>query len=100
MWLGFLHVTGLIYVVGGGNDLETELSTVDCYNPVTREWMPVASMSENRINLGVVALDGFIYAVGGSNEDGATNSVERFNPDMVSITGCPCGYQGLEKTLC
>ena len=73
-------VGGLLYAVGGRNnspDGNTDSSALDCYNPMTNQWSPCASMSVPRNRIGVGVIDGHIYAVGGSHGCIHHNSVER-----------------------
>uniref|UniRef100_A0A4W2H114 Kelch-like ECH-associated protein 1 n=1 Tax=Bos indicus x Bos taurus TaxID=30522 RepID=A0A4W2H114_BOBOX len=77
-------VGGLLYAVGGRNnspDGNTDSSALDCYNPMTNQWSPCASMSVPRNRIGVGVIDGHIYAVGGSHGCIHHNSVERYEPE-------------------
>lgn len=68
---------GRIYVMGtfGG-----DLKAVDVYVPELDKWCTCASMSTPRTSLGAAGLGGKIYALGGSNAEGALNSVEALTP--------------------
>lgn len=72
-----------LYVVGGdertrgAENVPTDL--VIMFNPENNTWERKANLSEPRAKLDVVALDGFIYAVGGFNSQRLT-SVERYHP--------------------
>lgn len=71
-----------IYVVGGEDVDDTELATSDVFNLATLEWepqtesddpldpAPVAKMKEQRGMLSVLAINRFIIAIGGGDEDG------------------------------
>ena len=86
IFLNILFLAGLIYVVGGSNDLSEELKSVECYNPITKEWITLPEMIVKRAYPGVVILDDYLYAVGGWNEsEGALNSVERLSLTAVNI---------------
>lgn len=77
-------VGGLLYAVGGRNnspDGNTDSSALDCYNPMTNQWSPCASMSVPRNRIGVGVIDGHIYAVGGSHGCIHHSSVERYEPE-------------------
>ena len=77
---------GLVYLVGVMSELGTEMDIVESYNPITGEWLSLPPMANKRAYVGVVALDGMLYAVGGWNEDsGALSSVERYNVEKVCI---------------
>ena len=76
---------GLIYIVGGSNDLSEELKSVESYNPITKEWITLPDMVTRRAYPGVVVLDDYLYAVGGWNDiEGALNTVERLSLKTVS----------------
>ena len=70
-----------LYAVGG-YDGQSFLSTVECFDPSTNVWSPVASMTTARDGHGVTVLGGLLYAVGGF--DGYARStlstVECFDP--------------------
>ena len=55
----------LIYVVGGKVDGDVD-DGVELYDPKNSSWTQLASMTAPRIGHGCVALDGKLYAVGGS----------------------------------
>jgi N-acetylneuraminic acid mutarotase len=62
----------LIYVVGGSNGGSSgKLSTVDLHDPQNASWKQVASMTGPRFSHGCVALEGKLYAMGGSGGLGA-----------------------------
>ena len=69
-----------MYLVGGCNDLSDELTAVESFNPVTKEWTNLPELNIKRSYSGVVVLDDCLYAVGGWNEpDGALKSVEKLD---------------------
>lgn len=77
-------LTGLLYVVGGCNDLGDELTSVESFNPVTKEWATLPDLNVRRSYTAVAVLEGCLYAVGGWNEaDGALSSVEKLNFEKV-----------------
>ena len=71
---------GKLYAVGGHDNDDGYLSSVERYDPATNAWEAVAPMGEERINHAVAVLDGKLYAVGGYNDDGFLSSVERYDP--------------------
>jgi len=83
---GSAVVKGKIYVIGGSDRVYwtvTPIAAVAIYDPKTDTWTQGADMPTPRIGLGVAAVDGFIYAVGGSNQTiGVFSSsiVERYDP--------------------
>lgn len=56
------------------------LKSVECYNPRTNTWTPIAEMNDCRKGAGVGILYGVMYAVGGRNKYGVQNSVEAYTP--------------------
>ncbi len=79
-------VVGLMYLVGGMNDLGTEMLNVESYNPITKEWCRLASLRFYRAYVGIAILDNYLYAVGGWNEDsGALDTVEKYSIEEVSV---------------
>lgn len=79
---------GKIYLVGGRDGPIAAGATrneVLVYNPSTNEWSPGPSLNIARQDFGIVlANDEYIYAIGGVNDTGGTNTVERIHP-----TSCP-----------
>ncbi|XP_007476284.1 kelch repeat and BTB domain-containing protein 11 [Monodelphis domestica] len=64
-------------ILQGGPEGRPRLSDkVFCYNPVTDTWTTVRSLSQPRSQLKLLALDGYLYAVGGE----CLFSVERYDP--------------------
>ncbi|XP_030634597.1 kelch domain-containing protein 7A [Chanos chanos] len=49
---------------------------VFCYNPITSIWSEISPMNEARPHCKLVALQGFVYAIGGE----CLSSVERYDP--------------------
>jgi len=75
-----------VYIVGGLNEMNAELQSVDVYNPVTEHWMQASNMHTKRAYVGVSAVNGFIYAVGGWTEkDGALATVEKYSVTEVQL---------------
>ncbi|XP_071191493.1 kelch domain-containing protein 7A-like [Salvelinus alpinus] len=70
----------LFVAVGGcqqGADREMKPSKrVFCYNPVTSIWKEISPMNEFRRHCKLVALQGYIYAIGGE----CLSTVERYDP--------------------
>ena len=81
-----IFVVGLVYIVGGLNEMNGEMQSVDIYNPVTERWTKASDMQTKRAYVGVAAANGFIYAVGGWTEkDGALATVERYSVAEVRL---------------
>jgi N-acetylneuraminic acid mutarotase len=85
---------GLLYAVGGQNDLGPHglqvLKTVEVYNPATNTWAGnslIAPMKFPRHDFGVGVLGGVLYAVGGASGDGPyLSSVEAYHAANNSWT--------------
>jgi serine/threonine protein kinase/N-acetylneuraminic acid mutarotase len=82
-------VAGKMYVIGGNNGYAQ--SANEAYDPKTDTWTTRAPMPTPRANLAVVALDGLIYAIGGTNTSGNIRyqTVEVYNPATDKWTTGP-----------
>jgi uncharacterized repeat protein (TIGR01451 family) len=69
-------VNGKIYVAGGWPDLRI----FEEYDPANDTWAAKAPLLTGRHSLGLVAIEGYIYAVGGGSAWGALGNVERYDP--------------------
>jgi len=110
--LGAATVGGILYAVGGNTGCKCSVTsggpvgTVEAYDPATDTWTTKAPMPTARDYLGVAAVDGIIYAVGGSDAAGnvlttleaydpATDTwttkapmpTARFNPAVAAVNG-------------
>ena len=64
----------------------TESDAMESFNPVTKEWCALARLKVPRAYHGLVALNGYIYAIGGFNEyTGSLSTVERYSIKDVSL---------------
>ncbi|KAL3212691.1 hypothetical protein MRX96_035825 [Rhipicephalus microplus] len=68
-----------LYVVGGMRDTEY-LRSCDSFDIKRCTWETCSSMNVARGYVSVVALGGYVYAIGGRNAAERTASVERYNP--------------------
>ena len=74
--LGAAALGGKIYACGGCLATNSQwgyghaTATCEVYDPTTNVWSPIAPMDISRIALGVAALGGKLYAVGGRNNVG------------------------------
>ncbi|KAK3089299.1 hypothetical protein FSP39_002479 [Pinctada imbricata] len=91
--MAVVELEGLIYVIGGADrdgGFESEMSLVESFNPVTKEWEELTSMNESRAYPGVASLGGYIYAVGGySSVLGDLATVEKYCPMKNMWTSLP-----------
>jgi len=63
--MGTATINGVLYVVGGVNDRNEVVGTVEAYDPTTNTWSPRASLPTPRFNLAATVINGVLYAVGG-----------------------------------
>lgn len=77
---GSLVVPGLVYVCGGLNTDYQSASKVEMFDPLAGCWFPVRSMLSARIRVGVTALDGEVYVLGGYTGRDRLDTVEIFDP--------------------
>ncbi|XP_055538734.1 kelch-like protein 18 isoform X2 [Wyeomyia smithii] len=74
------YVIGQIYAVGGLTKNGESVSTVEIYDPVTKEWKMGEAMSMLRSRVGVAVMDGKLYAFGGFNGTERLSTVEVYDP--------------------
>ncbi|XP_072450540.1 kelch-like ECH-associated protein 1A isoform X1 [Chiloscyllium punctatum] len=84
-------VLGLFYTIGGRNNSQgagenVDSAALDCYNPMTNQWSQRAPLNVPRNRLGAGAIDGAIYAVGGSWGSSHHRSAERYDPETNKWT--------------
>jgi YVTN family beta-propeller protein len=80
-------VNGILYVIGG-NASGYCTNVVEAYNPATDTWSYKSPMPTPRCHLEVEALNGLIYAMGGTNTSGTVSysTVEVYSPGSDSWT--------------
>ncbi len=75
----------LIYILGGETPPGRSMVTrVEEYNPLKEEWTTLCPLASSRRGMGVCLLNGFIYAIGGSDGLQALKQVECYNPKTNS----------------
>ncbi|KAM6965163.1 kelch-like protein 18 [Aplochiton taeniatus] len=62
---------GRLYVAGGRDELDLELSATEKFDPDSMRWTPVKRMRSKRNNVSLMVFNGVLLAVGGS--DGTIN---------------------------
>ncbi len=67
-----------IYALGGWNNINNGLTTVEAYDPVNNTWSSKASMQTGRNGLGAEVVNGKVYAIGGFLSE--TDVVEEYDP--------------------
>ena len=73
-----------LYAIGGWNDEDLVLGSVECYDPKSDKWTPVADLNIARERASALVHDGYIYVVGGrgrGENTEALRSIERYNPE-------------------
>ncbi|KAJ8021102.1 Kelch-like protein 20 [Holothuria leucospilota] len=81
-----------IYVVGGRNDAECQLSSCERYDAVRDRWIPQEWMEIPRTALGAATMDGLLYAVGG--ECAYTSNIHTIDTRYLGHVEC---YDPLRK---
>ena len=83
-YAGAAVLDGKIYVIGGWSNRNSNISTVEVYDPQANTWATAPPMSERRNGPGVAALGGKIYVAGGYVGGSDLASVEVFDPQTNS----------------
>lgn len=78
--------SGHLFVIGGRNIRDRFVDCVEFYDISTNMWQTVASMRHQRSGSAACASNGFIYVLGGENEDDVLGSIERYDPRENSWT--------------
>jgi serine/threonine protein kinase/N-acetylneuraminic acid mutarotase len=73
----------LVYAVGGTNG-NSDLATVEAYDPAAKTWTPLPDLSQPRSDLGVAIVDKRLIAVGGMSTGQVLKSVAAL--DLVAKT--------------
>jgi hypothetical protein len=89
MGLSTCGVDGIIYAIGGRIIVNSGLSTVEAYDPVTNTWMTKTDMPTARSYLSSSTVDGKIYAIGGRHGSVTVATVEEYDtfPHVVDFNG-------------
>ena len=75
-------IDGTMYVVGGWNEANANVTTVYAYHPSTNTWSQVAYLPEPLASASVAVLGGRLYVIGGCEGNCAptSSSVYRYDP--------------------
>jgi len=73
-------VDGKIYAIGGVNDFNNQITTLEEYDPVTDRWTTRANMLTERAAAGVSVVNGKIYVIGGECKNGWLTSMDEYDP--------------------
>ena len=81
-------LNGKVYIIGGTNECSRTLDSVEMLSLISGslDWEESPPMLNKRVSHGAVALNGFIYVVGGWDGQGVVKSVEMFNPEKGEWT--------------
>ncbi len=71
-------LAGKLYVLGGNNGGGEDLSIVESYDPATDHWVTASPMPTARSGLAATAVQGKLYAIGGSKNGTPLATVEAF----------------------
>lgn len=87
-------MNGIIYVVGGMTG-HTAFGMVEAYDPAVNTWTKKADMPTARGFLGTSAVNGKIYAIGGSTRSvsSTVSTVEEYTPPSVTSVEDPFDEQ-------
>merc|ERR1712194_170894 len=77
---------GKIYAMGGLDEDEATLDTVEAYDPQADSWQRVASMPHGLYFYAAAAMGGKIYVTGGQTDEGSMNSVHVYDPQADTWT--------------
>ena len=86
---GICVLNDKIYILGGTQELnDTELSTVEKFDPATDVWETVNSLPTKRVHLFASVLNNKIYAIGGAQGlfDTILSTVEEYDPTTNTWT--------------
>ncbi|HEY9760508.1 MAG TPA: kelch repeat-containing protein, partial [Oculatellaceae cyanobacterium] len=77
---GTAVVSGKIYVIGGVNQNNQQLNTVEEFNPTTNQWTSKMAMPTPRSGFATAVYNGQIYVIGGSVGNGFVGNNEVYDP--------------------
>jgi hypothetical protein len=82
--LAAASANGRIYAIGGRDNNNVILNTLDVYDPSTNSWSIAAPMPTARQDLAAASLNGKIYVMGGQDAGGRLGTVEVYDPSTNS----------------
>ncbi|KAF0764307.1 kelch-like protein 20 isoform X1, partial [Aphis craccivora] len=85
-FFGVGSLNNCVYVIGGRNDGNSVLNSVEVFDVNTNKWQMVTSMSTQRNSHGVGVLNNLLYVVGGFDGRMYLNSVECYDPSLDTWT--------------
>jgi hypothetical protein len=104
LYSGVATLGDKIYAIGGTTDELTMLNAVRRYDLSRHEWTEVAPMHVRRGYVAVAVLDGYIYAIGGKENESSRSrlkTVERYDPRSNQWTAMsPMRYPRSDASAC
>lgn len=89
-WIVIIFLSlSLCLVFSRRYDGVTDLSTAECYNPMTNTWQYITPMGTKRSCLGICSFDGLIYVGGGYDGASCLSSFERYDTLTGVWSSCP-----------
>ena len=77
----------VLYVVGGETAAgRSNVNSIEQFSPAKNTWTELSPMGTSRRGMGVATLDGYVYAIGGSDGINALRLVEKYDPGTNSWT--------------
>ena len=93
-----------LFIFGSISLNDRYLDTCEEYNPTTKTWTQLdCKMAVNRVAFGAVALNGFVYLVGGHCEQGELASVQCFDPlagRFMEVCSLSCPRSAVAVACC
>jgi len=77
---GYTALNGKIYIIGGYNINNAQLTTNYEYDPSSNTWTEKSDMPTGRSGLGIAVANGKIYAIGGMSNVALLSVVEEYDP--------------------
>ncbi|XP_064141664.1 kelch-like protein 8 isoform X4 [Loxodonta africana] len=74
------HTAGVLFCVGGRGGSGDPFRSIECYSINRNSWFFGPEMNSRRRHVGVIAVEGKVYAVGGHDGNEHLGSMEMFDP--------------------
>lgn len=97
-WLYFSISLAFLSIHPFSYDGVTDLSTAECYNPMTNTWQYITPMGTKRSCLGICSFDGLLYVGGGYDGASCLSSFERY--DTLTGVWSSCPTMGSRRRYC
>lgn len=79
------YVIGIIYLIGGRNELGYDLDSLTSYNPISQRLTTLRPMNYAASFCAVVVIDETIYVIGGARDNQCLNNVCCYSIRNVSL---------------